>query len=207
MPDRSDADAMRAVWDERYAAAGQLWGLEPNQFLVGVADDLPPGTVLDLGCGLGRNAVWLATRGFAVTGLDLSPVAVEQAEQFAASVGVDVEFAAADITTWRPDGRTWDVVLLSYIHLPEAGRVQVHATAVEALAPGGRVVVIAHHLDNLEHGVGGPPYPEILLTEDLLRDDFAGLEIERCERVLRPVEKEDITGTAIDILMVARNPG
>jgi 2-polyprenyl-3-methyl-5-hydroxy-6-metoxy-1,4-benzoquinol methylase len=207
MPDRSDADAMRAAWDERYAAAGQLWGLEPNQFLVEVAKDLPRGSVLDLGCGQGRNAVWLATRGFDVTGLDLSPVAVEQAARFAASVGVDVEFAAADITAWHPDGRTWDIVLLSYIHLPEPDRMRVHTTTVEALAPGGRVVVIAHHLDNLENGIGGPPYPELLPTEDTLRSDFAGFEFERCESVLRPVEKEDVTGTAIDVLMVAQKPG
>ena len=203
MHDRSDADAMRIVWDERYSEAGQLWGLEPNRFLVEVAEDLPRGSVLDLGCGQGRNSVWLASRGFEVTGLDLSPVAVEQGARFAKDVGVDVEFAAADITTWRPEGRTWDVVLLSYIHLPEAGRMKVHATAVESLAPGGRVIVIAHHLDNLEHGVGGPPYPELLLTEDLLREDFADLEIDRCEPVLRPVDKDGVTGTAIDVLMVA----
>ena len=206
MHDRSDADAMRVVWDERYSEAGQLWGLEPNRFLVEVAEDLPRGSVLDLGCGQGRNSVWLASRGFEVTGLDLSPVAVEQGARFAKDVGVDVEFAAADITTWRPEGRTWDVVLLSYIHLPEAGRMKVHATAVESLAPGGRVIVIAHHLDNLEHGVGGPPYPELLLTEDLLREDFADLEIDRCEPVLRPVDKDGVTGTAIDVLMVAHKP-
>ena len=206
MHDRSDADAMRIVWDERYSEAGQLWGLEPNRFLVEVAEDLPRGSVLDLGCGQGRNSVWLASRGFEVTGLDLSPVAVEQGARFAKDVGVDVEFAAADITTWRPEGRTWDVVLLSYIHLPEAGRMKVHATAVESLAPGGRVIVIAHHLDNLEHGVGGPPYPELLLTEDLLREDFADLEIDRCEPVLRPVDKDGVTGTAIDVLMVAHKP-
>ncbi|MEA2057867.1 MAG: class I SAM-dependent methyltransferase [Actinomycetota bacterium] len=206
MHDRSDADAMRVVWDERYTEAGQLWGLEPNRFLVEVAEDLPRGSVLDLGCGQGRNSVWLASRGFEVTGLDLSPVAVEQGARFAEDVGVDVEFAAADIMTWRPEGRTWDVVLLSYIHLPEAGRMKVHATAVESLAPGGRVIVIAHHLDNLEHGVGGPPYPELLLTEDLLREDFADLEIDRCEPVLRPVDKDGVSGTAIDILMVAHKP-
>jgi SAM-dependent methyltransferase len=206
MHDRSDADAMRVVWDERYSEAGQLWGLEPNRFLVEVAEDLPRGSVLDLGCGQGRNSVWLATREFEVTGLDLSPVAVEQGARLAEDVGVDVEFAAADITTWQPEGRTWDAVLLSYIHLPEAGRMRVHATAVESLAPGGRLIVIAHHLDNLEHGIGGPPYPELLLTEDLLREDFADLEIDRCESVLRPVDKDGVTGTAIDVLMVAHKP-
>ena len=81
-----------------------------------------------------------------------------------------------------------------------------HATAVESLAPGGRVIVIAHHLDNLEQGIGGPPYPELLLTEDLLREDFADLEIDRCESVLRPVDKDGATGTAIDVLMVAHKP-
>ena len=194
------------MWDERYAAAGQLWGAEPNRFVVEAVEDLPRGSLLDLGCGQGRNAVWLATQGFDVTGLDLSPVAVEQAQALAEQVGVNVEFAAADITRWSPGERRWDYVLLSYIQVPPADRERLHAIAVEALAPGGTIVVVAHHLDNLESGVAGPQYPEVLFTEEMLERDFADLEIARCDAVLRPAEKDGVSGEAIDVLMVAGKP-
>lgn len=206
MNDRSDIDVMRAAWDERYSASGQLWGAEPNRFIAAVFANLPPGTLLDLGCGQGRNAVWLATEGFAVTGLDLSPIAIEQAKALAAEVGVDVAFDVADVATWMPEERSWDYVVLSYFQVLPADRERIHATATGALAPGGTVVVVGHHLENLESGIGGPQYPEVLLTEEMLREDFAVLEIERCETVLRSAEKDGLSGDAIDVLMVAHKP-
>ena len=201
-----DPDTMQHMWDGRYRERGAVWGSEPNRFLVDIASDLERGTALDLGCGQGRNALWLASLGFTVTGLDLSPVAVGQAEEMAAELGVDATFKAVDLMAWDPEGQVWDLVLLAYIHLPDAMRKEVHATAVRAVAPGGRIVVIAHHLDNLEHGVGGPPDPDVLFTEEQLAADFADLDIEIIERVLRHVESDDINGDAIDVALLARKP-
>jgi SAM-dependent methyltransferase len=200
------SDERSQYWDERYSERGYLWGVDPNTFLVEVVSGSPPGTALDLGCGQGRNAVWLALEGHDVTALDLSPVAIQQAERLALEAGVEVDFAAADLTQWDPTGRTWDLVVLSYLQLPEEQRRGVHATAIDALAPGGRLVVIAHHLENLEHGVGGPPRPDVLFTEDQLRADFASLDIHVCEKVIRHVETEEISGDAIDVLLVAGKP-
>lgn len=197
-------DDLRAKWDERYASEGLVWGREPNRFVVEAVTDLPPGTALDLGCGQGRNALWLASRGHRVTGIDLSPVAIGQAKALAAEAGLDLELEAADLTTWEPGGRRWDLVLLAYLQLPPEDRRKVHAAAVEALAPGGTLVLVAHHAANLTEGVGGPPYPEVLYDEDTIREDFADLEIERCERVLRDVEGAD--RPAIDLLCIARKP-
>ena len=193
-----DMSDMQSLWDARYEAKGALWGAEPNQFLVEIAGILEPGTALDLGCGQGRNSFWLASRGFAVTGLDLSPVAIEQAREVADELGVNLSFESVDLTRWDPSGRVWDLVVLTYMHLSEERRPVVHGAAKRAVAPGGRIVVIAHHLDNFEHGVGGPPIPGLLFTEQQLADDFSDLEILRNEKVIRTTEQ----GDAIDLVFV-----
>jgi len=192
-------DTMQSMWDGRYRERGAMWGSEPNRFLVEAVADLDRGTALDLGCGQGRNALWLAEQGFTVTGLDLSPVAIEQADALAAESGVEAEFEAIDLLAWTPDERQWDLVVLAYLHLPETMRQSVHAAAVRAVAPGGRVVVIAHHLENLDRGTGGPPNPDWLFTEQQLASDFADLELVRNEQVVRPTEQ----GDALDVLCVA----
>jgi SAM-dependent methyltransferase len=197
-----DMSDMQSLWDARYEEKGALWGAEPNQFLAEIADVLEPGTALDLGCGQGRNSFWLASRGFTVTGLDLSPVAIEQATAVAVEFEADVSFESVDLTTWDPAGRVWDLVVLTYLHLSEERRPVVHDAAKRAGAPGGRVVVIAHHLDNFENGVGGPPVPELLFTEQQLAGDFAELEILRNEKVIRMTEQ----GDAIDLVFVASRP-
>ncbi len=195
-------DEMRAAWDARYADQDDVWGSDANRFLVQIAADLPPGRALDLGSGQGRNAFWLAGRGHIVTGLELSPVAVDQAKAVAEEHGLDASFEAVDLTTWNPDGEEWDLVVLAYLQLPTATRRPIHAVAAAAVAPGGRLIVIAHHRDTLDHGVGGPPYPEVLFTEDDLAEDFAALDIERNERVLRPTDR----GDAIDVVLLASRP-
>jgi SAM-dependent methyltransferase len=189
------------AWDAKYDEQRALLGTTANRFLVELAADLPAGTALDLGSGQGRNSFWLAEQGHSVTGLDLSPVAVEQAGTVAAAHGLDVSFEAVDLTTWDPAGRTWDLVLLSYLQLPEEPRRQVHRAAVHALAPGGRLILIAHHRDNLDHGVGGPPFPDVLFAEEQLAADFAELHIARNERVVRPTDD----GDAIDVILVAEH--
>jgi len=193
-----------AAWNERYTAAGELYGLEPNQFVAGELAGLSPRRVLDLGCGQGRNSVWLAGQGHDVTGLDVSDVGIGQARQLAAQVGVDVDFRIADVVSeWEPDG-AYDLVLLSYLQLPPEMRKAVHAKAIASLAPGGEVFLIAHHTDNLEHGIGGPPMAEVLFDESQLAEDFASLDIGRNEKVYRAVDRDGQSRTAHDILLRAR---
>ncbi len=192
------------MWDERYSTQGYVFGIEPNRFVSQELSGLAPRRVLDLGSGQGRNAVWLAAQGHDVTAVDLSPVATEQATRLAEESGVTVDFVAADLTTWEPEPAGFDLVLLSYLQLVPEKRSLVHGKAVRALAPGGTLFLIAHHLDNLEHGVGGPQSPEYLYTEDELRKDFVALTIERLDRVLRPVDRAGMSGEAIDILLIAR---
>ena len=182
-----------------------VWGTEPNRFVAEFAEGLSPRRVLDLGCGQGRNAVWLAQQGHDVTGLDLSEVGIEQAKEIAAAAGAAVDFQAVDIVRdWTPEAGAYDLVILSYFQLPPDTRRAAHAKACQAVAPGGQVFLIAHHADNLEHGVGGPPMPEVLFTEDQLAADFGSLDIERNEKVYRSVERDGEARRAHDVMLRAR---
>ncbi len=189
-------------WNDRYAA-GSLWGAGPNPRIAGLVAPLRRGKALDLGAGSGRHAVWMATVGHTVTAVDISDVGIEQGRRLAADVGVDVNWVVADVTGWQPD-TGYDLVLCAYLQLPADDRRAAHTVAVRALAPGGTLLVLAHHLDNLEHGVGGPQHPDVLFTEADLRLDFAALDIATCKPVLRTVAGE---GDAIDLLCVATRPG
>jgi len=196
----------RDLWNQRYEQRGAVWGVGPNEF---VADRLigeKPCRVLDLGSGQGRNSIWLAQQGHQVTAVDISDVATAQGAEIAAKIGVEVEFVAADLEIWEPDAGTFDVVVLAYLQAPEAARRAVHAKAIRALAPDGRVVVVAHHRDNLEHGFGGPPMLEVLFDEDGIAGDFPGFEIIENNQVVRHVEKDGVSGDALDLVFIARKP-
>lgn len=203
MSSASDASDRRIHWNERYADEPSTFG-EANQFVVEHLSDLEPQRVLDAACGQGRNAVWLAERGHDVTGVDLSDVAIGQAGRLAEHRGVEVELVAADLTEWEPERGQFDLVLLSYLQLPPAIRTVIHRRVGAFLLPGGRVFAIAHHSDNLDHGIGGPDRPEVLYREEDLAGDFASFDIERNEAVHRAVDKPDQKGTAIDLLFIAR---
>lgn len=197
----------RAEWDRRYAAAGLLWAAEPNRTLVAEVEGLAPGRALDLACGEGRNAVWLATRGWTVTGVDFSPVALQKARRMAAERGVEVTWVQADLLDHRPPAAAFDLVAVMYLQLPPGPRRAVLRRAAEALAPGGTLLIVAHDLENLDGGHGGPREPSILTTPDALVAELPGLAIERAERVRRPVALPEGDATAIDTLVRARRIG
>jgi len=199
-----------AAWDERYAAVDLVWGSEPNRF---VAEALgargPRGRALELACGEGRNAIWLAKRGWQTTGVDFSGVAIERARKLAAEAGARVEWVCADAAEHEVEPGAFALVVISYLQVPAAERRAVLARAAAALAPGGTLFMIGHARRNLEDGVGGPRHPEVLWDPAELATELraAGLEVARCEEVLRPVEVEGEAREAIDVLAEAQRPG
>ncbi|MFG2058138.1 class I SAM-dependent methyltransferase [Micromonospora sp. NPDC048930] len=197
-----------SAWDARYASAsGLVWSAEPNRFVVESVAGLTPGAALDLAAGEGRNAVWLAERGWRVTAVDFAPVAVERGRELAARRGVTVEWRVADVTAYRPVPGSYDLVLLSYLHLPAADLAGVLASAREALRPGGSLVVVGHDLANLRDGTGGPQDPAVLLTPESVVDGLAGLRIQRAETARRPVPTADGGSIdALDTVVVATRP-
>jgi len=194
----------REDWDKRYAAVENLWATRPNRFLVAEAAELPPGRALDLACGEGQNAIWLASLGWEVTGVDYSEVAIAKADARAERDGVTVEFTSADLVEYEPEHAAYDLVLVLYLHIPSAQRGAVHAKASAALAPGGTFLLVGHDRANLTDGVGGPSDPDLLYTADEIATELPGLEIEKATTVLRDVDGED--RDAIDTIVRARRP-
>jgi SAM-dependent methyltransferase len=199
-----------AAWDERYGTAEFVWSTEPNRFLPPAVADLTPGRALDLACGEGRNAVWLATRGWRVTGVDFSAVGLEKAARLATASGVRAEWIRADVTAWASPP-SFDLVIVLYLHLLPAGRGAALGTAARALAPGGTLVVVGHDLANLADGIGGPQDPEVLATAEDIRCDLerAGVDdlvVDRAERIERPVETDAGPVMALDCLVRAHRP-
>ena len=196
-------------WDRRYAAADLVWSAGPNAVVAREADDLPPGRALDLASGEGRNAIWLAERGWRVTAVDFSPVATERTRQLAAGrLGADasrVTAVTADLMTWVPEPASADLAVLAYLQLRASERTHAHRLAAAALSPGGILLLVAHHSDNLTEGVGGPPDPTVLFTERDVVADLAGTDVvvDRAERVERVVPAEGAGAVALDVLVRA----
>ncbi|MGC4896695.1 class I SAM-dependent methyltransferase [Micromonospora sp. DT31] len=197
-----------SAWDRRYTdTPGLVWSAEPNRFVVEAVTDLTPGAALDVAAGEGRNAVWLAGQGWRVNAVDFSTVAVDRGRELAAARGVTVDWRVADVTTYRPVPNSYDLVLISYLHLPAADFAAVLAAARSALRPGGTLVVVGHDLANLRGGTGGPQDPSLLLTPETVVDGLAGLRVRRAETARRPVSTPDGgTVDALDTVVVANRP-
>jgi len=183
-----------AAWDERYAATALVWSAGPNQFVESELASLPPGRALDLACGEGRNARWLADLGWQVTAIDWSAVAVDKGRQ----VNDAVEWQVGDALT-APLPTDLDLVVLAYFQVTADARRTTVRRSFDALAPGGTLFVIAHDSTNLTEGIGGPQDPAVLYTAADVLDDLtdADLEVVRAERVARVVD----AGTAWDALV------
>ncbi|MQA96296.1 MAG: methyltransferase domain-containing protein [Streptosporangiales bacterium] len=191
----------REEWDRRYASAELVWTAGPNRF---VAEELPglvPGAALDLAAGEGRNAIWLAERGWRVTALDFSAVALGKGRRIAAERGAEVDWVEADVRAYVPPAEAYDLVLIAYLHLPSADFAGVLHRAVDAVSPGGTLFLIGHDRSNLTEGYGGPSDPDVLYAVDELTAGLTGLRIERAERVTRPTGED--TPDAIDTLVRA----
>jgi SAM-dependent methyltransferase len=194
-------------WDRRYAEPRLVWSAEPNRFVVEELAGLPPGRALDLACGEGRNAIWLARRGWEVTGVDFSGVAVAKARAMAAEAGAAASFVRADLADHVPEPGSADLVLLAYLQVPDPLRTTVLERAAAALRPGGTLLWVAHDRSNLDGGHGGPRHPEVLSTPEEVASVLGGLAVRRAEVVRRPVATDGGEAVALDTLVRAVREG
>jgi SAM-dependent methyltransferase len=142
----------REFWDDRYSTADRLWSGNPNAQLVAQISGLAPGRALDAGCGEGADAIWLAGRGWSVTAVDVSVVALQRGAEAAAAVLADdgaarISWQQADVLSWEPPAAEFDLVTSHYMHAPDY--IGLHRRLARAVRPGGTFLAVAHHAEDL----------------------------------------------------------
>jgi SAM-dependent methyltransferase len=208
----------REQWDARYAER-TVWSGEPNAALVAHAPALPrPGArALDLGCGEGADALWLAAQGWRVTGVDWSDVALARARAAAASAGLPATFAVGDITdpAWLAtlsETGTFDLVTLAFLHPEPEDRARFYAPLPGLVAPGGHLLVIAHDPDHGARGLPGPPPHRLLGVDDILgalalADTFSVVAATSGPRLGEPDAGGSRAVVAVDAVVLVRRAG
>lgn len=194
-------------WDARYAATDLVWSVTPNQFVAAEVADLAPGSAVDLAAGEGRNAIWLASRGWDVVAVDYSSVGLAKGRRLAEDQQLpgSVSWVCADATTWE-SAPVHDLVVIAYLQLPADERRAAVRRGFAALRPGGTLLVVAHDTTNLAEGTGGPQDASVLMTAEDVLGDLTGedLEVVRAGRVARTVDDghgEEPARTAWDCLV------
>jgi len=179
------------MWNERYSQPGYIYGTKPNDFLVSMSGAIPPGRVLCLAEGEGRNAVFLASCGYEVVAVDSSEVGLEKAQQLAVEQGVTITTVLADLRDYPIEPASWEGIVSIFCHLPRELRVPLHSAVVRGLKPGGVFILEGFTPQQLGRGTGGPPNVELLMSLADLRTELAGLKmVHACE-----IEREVVEGS------------
>ncbi len=167
-------------WDARYGAIDRLWSGNPNPQLVAEATDLAPGTALDVGCGEGADAIWLASQGWQVTAVDVSQVALRRGADHAEQIGRDVaeriSWEQADVSTWDPAPRQFDLVTAQFMYLPPPDLKVLHERLAAAVRPGGSLLIVGHHPVDLETMSRGPKHAAMLFTAEQVAATLASAD-------------------------------
>lgn len=188
-------------WNQRYRESDLVWSAGPNQFVEAEVSDLPPGRAVDLAAGEGRNAIWLARRGWQVTAVDFAQAGLEKGRTLAQDL--DISWVCADATTWA-EPASYDLCVIAYLQLEPAARRAAHRNGYASLRVGGTFLLVAHDATNLIEGTGGPQDPSRLVSAEDVLADLGGetFEIQRAGRVERAVRQPDGgTRTAYDALV------
>nr|WP_240809092.1 class I SAM-dependent methyltransferase [Microbispora catharanthi] len=200
-----------ATWEERYRSRPAVWSGRPNPQLVAEAAQLPPGRALDVGTGEGADAVWLAARGWRVTGADISATALERAAAHAADAGADVadrtEWVRADLRDHALPEGAYDLVSAQYMHLPREARRTLFARLAAAVAPGGTLLIVGHHPSDLLTKVRRMHFPQMMFTAEEVAASLDPAEWEVTAAEARPRTAVDPEGgevTIRDAVLVAR---
>ncbi len=195
------------MWDERYAQAEYVFGTAPNAFFAAQAPRIPPGPVLFLAEGEGRNAAWLAEQGVPVTAVDASPVGLEKAQALAEARGAELTCVCTDLAEYTIEPGAWAGIVSIFGHLSPELRPRVHSQAASGLRPGGVFILEAFTPRQLAYGTGGPPDRAKMMDRATLATELSGLEqLVAHEGEREVVEGRYHTGAAHVVQLVARRP-
>lgn len=192
------------MWDERYSGETYAYGKQPNDFLLDTYKQIPPGRVLCLAEGEGRNAVFLAEQGFQVLAVDASSVGMAKAKRLAQEKGVQLQTRVADLNDFVIEPESWDGIVSIFCHLPPDQRRRLHRQVVQGLRPGGVFILEAYTPEQLVYKTGGPPVAELTMRLADVRQEINGLEIcHGVERVREIHEGEYHNGAGAVLQLVA----
>jgi SAM-dependent methyltransferase len=168
---------MKSFWDERYGEAAFVYGVEPNEFLVSAAQWLPAGgSILSLGEGEGRNALFLAKAGHQVVAVDQSDVGLAKAARLAREAGCSIATQAADLADFDLGEQRYDAIVSIFCHLPATLRQSIHASIKRGLRDGGLFITESYAPEQLQYDSGGPKDGDMLVSLDELTREFADFE-------------------------------
>lgn len=172
-------------WDERYGSTDRVWSGQPNPQLVDRVTSLVRGSVLDVGCGEGADAVWLARQGWDVTGIDVSQVALDKAALHAADAGVEVDWQQVDLAGWTGEPGAYDLVSAQFMYLPQPALTELYRVLGDCVAPGGTLLLVGHHPIDERHG--DHDFPDVRWTPEeaeewLNPNDWTSIELATIER-------------------------
>jgi SAM-dependent methyltransferase len=193
-------------------SARRVWSGDPNPQLVAEVAGRPPGRALDVGCGEGADAIWLARRGWAVVAADISSVALERGAQHARDISREVaariDWRQVDMLASPPEPDSFDLVSVQFMQLPPEQRTPLFAALIASVRPGGTLLVVGHHPSDLATDVPRPPMPELFYTPDeiaVLLDDPWTVEVSEARP--RPASTPDgVEVTVHDTVLVATRP-
>ena len=192
------------MWNERYGSDDFAYGTEPNSFLAENAK-LLTGPVLSWAEGEGRNAVFLASLGLDVLGVDGSEVGLAKAQKLADSKGVAIRTEVADLATYQPPANFYGSVVSISAHLPSDVRRRLYPLVEQCLKPGGIILFEAYSKSQLSRNTGGPKDPDMLMTAVDIQKEFSNCEVLLCHEIEREVvEGEFHTGMACVVQFIGK---
>lgn len=197
---------MKEFWEQRYTEKGWSYGTEPNAFLLSHKALFPAGAkVLVVGDGEGRNGVWLAQQGLAVTSVDYSAAGLRKARELALAKGTRLNTICADLTQWIWPVAAFDAVVSIYVHFPPTVRAAMHHAMLASLKPNGVLLLEAFNKDQVRYTSGGPRDAAMLFSQEELQSDFAGAYVELLENaVVELSEGKYHCGPGAIIRLIAR---
>lgn len=171
---------MSNFWNERYSQREYAYGKSPNEFFQSIIRALPAGKILLPCAGEGRDAVYAATLGWKVDAFDWSEAGKEKALALAGEQNVSIQYEVLDAENFTADSEQYDLISLTYVHLPASFRSTFYKNLLASLKPGGRISAELFSPEQLRYSSGGPKERSLLQSSEMLREEFASLEILEC---------------------------